>query len=355
MKILFLPSNIASIPTNTAKAMNRVTGINAKCLFTFSHKFHDSDKSVITLPDKGSRLNFIRWIYRYIKNLRTIKQLVNEADVLHYFCGTAVYGGIDLKWAHRKKKPVFIEWLGSDIRNPALLFSVNKYYKAVFENGYEYKTVENSNNKKKVQQMFHNAGAIAVACPEIHLYIDRNLFPEVKLLFQRLDLKEFIPQSTTNNTRPLLLHSPSAQNAKGTGIILKTIERLKDKYDFDFVLLKNVSRKEVLTLMKQADIFIDQIIIGGYGMAALEAMAFGKPVMCYLIPEVFEAGLPIECPIVNTNPDNIEEKLEKLLNNVNLRGEIGVQSRNYVEKYHDADKISLQLIEMYQKELEKHN
>jgi glycosyltransferase involved in cell wall biosynthesis len=355
MKVLFLPGNIASIPANTARGINRLVGVSAKCLIISSHKYHDSDESVIELPDKGSKKNIFRWVYRYIKNLWAIKQLIDEADILHYMGGTSVYGGLDLKWAHYQKKAIFIEWMGSEIRNPAFLFPINKYYKTAFENGYEYKAAESSNNKTKVQQMFHKAGAVAIACPEISMFIDRNLFPQVTLLFQRLNVRDFIPLYKPNNKRPLLLHSPSAQKAKGTRIISDTIDRLKNKYDFDFILLHDVSRNEVLTLMKQADIFIDQIILGGHGMAALEAMAFGKPVMCYLIPEVFEAGLPAECPIVNTNPDNIEEELEKLLKDANLRSKIGVQSRIYVERYHDADKIGLQLIELYKKELEKFN
>jgi glycosyltransferase involved in cell wall biosynthesis len=77
-------------------------------------------------------------------------------------------------------------------------------------------------------------------------------------------------------------------------------------------------------------------------MAAMEAMSFGKPVMCYLLPQVFEAGLPQECPIVNTNPVNLKEQLIKLINNPKLRESIGMAGRAYVEKYHDAEIISTQ-------------
>ncbi|MEO8765849.1 MAG: glycosyltransferase [Ginsengibacter sp.] len=355
MKILYLPGNIASINTNTAKAINKIPGVSAKCLTVSAHKYHGSDDSEVVLPHKGTKKNFFRWAYRYIKNLWAIKKLIDEANVLHYLFETAVFGGLDLKWARYKKKAIFIEWLGSDIRDPSILIPINKYYQHAFENGYEYKAVESSNNKRKTQRLFHKAGAVPVACPEITLFIDRNLFPKVNLVFQRLNVREFIPQYGSENNRPLLLHSPSAQNAKGTSIILATIERLKKRHDFDFMLLHGVSREEVLTLIRKADIFIDQIILGSHGMAALEAMAFGKPVLCYLIPEVFAAGLPQECPIVNTNPENIEEQLEKLLSDSTLRYDIGVKSRAYVEKYHDADKIGVQLIQLYEKELMKLN
>ena len=91
-------------------------------------------------------------------------------------------------------------------------------------------------------------------------------------------------------------------------------------------------------------------------MATMEAMAFGKPVMCYIMPRVFEGGLSEECPIVNTNPDNLKEQLIKLITNPQLRHNIGIKSRAFAEKFHDVNKISGQLLEIYKLELEKmHN
>ena len=77
-----------------------------------------------------------------------------------------------------------------------------------------------------------------------------------------------------------------------------------------------MTRAEALEIMQKADIFIDQLILGSYGMSSIEAMSFGKPVMTYIMPKVFEAGLPNECPIVNTNPTNLEGNLIALITEV---------------------------------------
>ena len=70
----------------------------------------------------------------------------------------------------------------------------------------------------------------------------------------------------------------------------------------------------------------------------------------------FEGGLSEECPIVNTNPDNLKEQLIKLITNPQLRHNIGIKSRAFAEKFHDVNKISGQLLEIYKLELEKmHN
>jgi glycosyltransferase involved in cell wall biosynthesis len=114
-----------------------------------------------------------------------------------------------------------------------------------------------------------------------------------------------------------------------------------------------MSRSEVLELLQQADIFVDQIIGGSYGMATMEAMSFGKPVMCYIMPEVFEAGLSTDCPIINTNPDNLKEKLIELIDNAPMRHEIGKKSRAFVEEFHDADKGAKQLSQIYKNALKE--
>ena len=81
--------------------------------------------------------------------------------------------------------------------------------------------------------------------------------------------------------------------------------------------------------MQKADIFLDQIICGGYGMACTEAMAFGKPVMCYIMPEVFKAGLPEDFPITNTNPDNLKEQLIKLITDPQMRHDTGKEKPRF--------------------------
>jgi glycosyltransferase involved in cell wall biosynthesis len=44
-----------------------------------------------------------------------------------------------------------------------------------------------------------------------------------------------------------------------------------------------------------------------------------------------------ECPLVSASPENIADVLRQLISNPQLRNEIGVASRKYVEKYHGLD------------------
>ncbi|MDQ3323417.1 MAG: hypothetical protein M3525_13450, partial [Acidobacteriota bacterium] len=87
--------------------------------------------------------------------------------------------------------------------------------------------------------------------------------------------------------------------------------------------------------------------------AAVEAMAFGKPVVCYINP-VTGKDYPNDLPIFNANPDNITERLEVFVKDATLRHELGKKGRVYVEKYHDDKKIARELVETYREVIRLH-
>lgn len=351
MKILFLPQNIASMPAITADSLNNVEGIEAKCLTQSPHKYQQNSKNIIVIA--GLRSKPLKWLWYKLKLKRTVRKWINWADVVHYTWSPVYSDARDVKYASEKGKKIFIEWVGSDIRNPDHLKSINSYYMFAFENGYEYANLESNDYSLRNQNLFANQGAIPLLTPELSLFVDKSLFKQTHLLNQRVDVNNFKPAYPAENSiRPLIIHSPTAKVGKGSNLIIPIIQELKKEYDFDFMLLHDMSREKVLEIMQKADIYIDQIIVGSYGMAAMEAMSFGKPVMCYIMPQVFEAGLSEECPIVNTSPDNLKKQLIKLITNPQLRHDIGIKSREFAEKFHDVEKVSSLLLSIYKTELD---
>ena len=41
-------------------------------------------------------------------------------------------------------------------------------------------------------------------------------------------------------------------------------------------------------MIRESDVVIDQILMGTYARLAIESMALGKPVICYLREDLFE-------------------------------------------------------------------
>jgi glycosyltransferase involved in cell wall biosynthesis len=351
LKVLII-NNVASMQAITANALNKIDQVEATNIAFGSHKYISSFPCSIELKSINKKDNIFLYLYYKIVSIFKVYQYIKKSSIVHYVWTPILPFSLDLYFCKFLNKKIFVEFVGSEIRKPHFLSSINKYYKKVFNAEYEYYELEKNNEIEKVQKIYSQFNATPTVCPEISLFINKNLFSKSYSYMQRINSGDFLPNyPSKNKTKPLIIHSPSAKIAKGSNYIIPIIEELKSEYDFDFKLLHNISRMEVLEIMKDADIFLDQIILGSYGLASCEAMAFGKPVMCYIMPEVFEAGLSINCPIINSNPDNLKENLIKLITNPELRHQIGIESRKFIEKYHNADTIAKELVELYKKEL----
>lgn len=348
MRVLHLPNNIASIPSHTVKGL-RQTGVEVYGLMLGNALVQSADGLKVIEP--VSRRKVYRWIWRSFRWLYNYLKWVAWADVIHWYFTPVLPWGLDLKYIKALDKPGVVEWLGSDIRIPEVEFEDNPYYKAAFYNGYEYQ-FESLQRSRQVQKKFAEAGFASIVPVCMLRYVQTDICPRVYVVPQRIVLSDYNPAYPDPAvTRPLIVHAPTAPISKGTPAVLKAIEKLKTMYDFEFRLIHGMSRNEALQVMQRADIFLDQFVLGDHGMAALEAMAFGKPVVCYIKPSMIDK-YPPDLPIINATQDNLADVLEPLLRDGELRHEIGKRSRVYVEKYHDAIKLAYRLVDIYQEVIE---
>jgi hypothetical protein len=349
------------MPAITADALNKIPGISAKYISTSKHKYLQDNAAMIDLtfafPYKPVKENPFKHFFYIIGNglLKPYKFLklsrwIIWADVVHWNWDSTNKYSLDLRIAKLLKKKRFIEWVGSEMRIPEITMQESKWYKEVFSNGYEYSSIESRERSFRLQEKFAKYGFVPILVPEMHLFLRPGLFKTVFLTQYRIFQKDKFPKAfypDPSNDKIIIVHSPSAKFAKGSNFIIPVIERLKQKFNIEFILLHNIARSQVIEIMKRCDIFIDQIILGSYAAAAIEAMSLGKPTLAYIMPGVYKHGTPSNCPIINVNPDTLEEKLIELINNPMLRYQIGVKSRLFAEEVHNADKIALQLLEIY--------
>ncbi|WHF46655.1 glycosyltransferase [Bacillus licheniformis] len=100
-------------------------------------------------------------------------------------------------------------------------------------------------------------------------------------------------------------------------------------------------------MYQKADLIIDQLHIGSYGLFAVESMAMGKPVICW-ISDFMKDHYPSELPLIRANPANITEVIESVLKNRDMLPEIGQKGRKYAEVHHDMVKNSKKTLAVYQ-------
>jgi glycosyltransferase involved in cell wall biosynthesis len=106
-------------------------------------------------------------------------------------------------------------------------------------------------------------------------------------------------------------------------------------FDIDYVFVSGLRNREAREIYATADIIVDQLLLGCYGMFAVEGMALGKPVVSYLAADVIAANPTYpSCPIVIAEPHDITDRLRELVSSPELRRSLGERSRRYAEKFH---------------------
>ena len=348
MKVLHLPLNIASQMSVTVRALRDI-GVEARGLAHHNSVLCDAtaieDYQVVSRkqhPIRGVIKTAIWW--------RAVERAIRWADVIHWhFRTSTVPFGLDLKYCAWLDKARLVEFWGSDIRIPQIVCANNPYALQMYQRSKSHPQ-ESLKHSIKVQARFARHGfECLIPGDELPIFVQDNIFPEPFRTRQRVMTSDYQPRyPDPNNQRPLVVHTPSHRGKKGTESVLAAVAALKDSYDFDFQLIENVPHVEALKMVSQCDIMLDQFVLSGYGLAASEAMALGKPTFCYIAP-THVCHYPSDLPIIIANQDNLKTVLGELLANGQRRMEIGQRSRAFVEKFHDAHKLARELVAIYEK------
>lgn len=346
MRVLHLPQSAASQVSILVRAL-RENGVDAKGIVRGNHRY-ESSEGILDFGIRGRHANPMKGLMQRARWLAALLSSVRRADVIHWhFAWGTELLDLDLKLISSFKKAAIVEFWGSDVRIPEIASKHNPYYTNRSDADLNY-GISYSASRRRQAKFAQHGFACLVPGPELPDYVQTDLFPHHYSSVAALFPSEFEPRyPDPSRSKPLIVHLPSNISKKGTDAVLGAIENLKSRHDFDFRLIHNVSRVEALKMMQECDILLDQFAIGSYGMVSLEAMAYGKPTICYLQDNVV-ARLPAGCPIVNANRDNLANVLEGLILDGSKRHEIGRLGRIYVEKHHNAHKVASDLARIYQ-------
>jgi len=305
LRVTHAPINVAGIPWENVQALRR-RGVDARLVVFNRGKLHpEADWSL----ERHGPLP-----YRLLQQSVALARLLPKTDIFHFYFGvTLVPPSLQFPIMRAARKKSVFHYLGSDIRGKS--------------------PEELTDGKRADAEIVGSYDALRWA-------------PEAHVVPPGLDLRPFTPVPPSDAHRPLVVHAPSNREKKGTRYVIEACERL----EIDLDIVEGVPHDEARARYARADIVVDQLNAGWHGVFALEAMALGKPVLAHLKPDVVEksaAGFGIRLPIVPASKDTLVENLRPLVENAALRREIGAQSREYVERVHDIDRIADRLLEIY--------
>jgi glycosyltransferase involved in cell wall biosynthesis len=241
-------------------------------------------------------------------------RLLPRTDVFHFYFGwTLVPRKVQWPLLKATRRKSVLHFLGSDIRG------------------------------KQPEELRYARGADARI---VGSYDALRWVPDAHVVPPGLDLREYTPVPPEDRRRPVVLHAPSGRKRKGTEHVVAACEGL----DVELDVVEGLRHDEARTHYERADIVVDQLNAGWYGIFALEAMALGKPVLSYLRPEALretEREMGVEVPIVPVTKETLRERIGDLAASADERRRVGTLSRAYVERVHDADKGADRLIAIY--------
>ena len=161
-----------------------------------------------------------------------------------------------------------------------------------------------------------------------------------------------------NNTIRIL-HAPSDPAAKGSHLIIKAVENLKEKgYEINLNLIKGKKNSKVIKAIKQCDFVIDQVFCDTpmSGIAS-EAARFAKPTVVggYGF-EQLKNLVPKDMwpPSMTCHPDEIEDAIEEMILNIEKRKQIGMDAYEFIFCKREITSVAHNYMKLINNEIPNH-
>lgn len=276
-----------------------------------------------------------RFIRIIILSIELIKSLLQHNYYIFLYGKSFWPGNYDLPILKLFNKKIITIFLGCEIRQRDAIGKLERIYDPCRDCSIDcrYKI------KKHIASMFEKYSDVLLCQPEY----DQLLTKKYEYVWVPLDIEEWKPVSKINTTTIKIIHAPSNPEKKGTKYIIQAVEKLKEEgYAFEFFLAEKLTNQELKTHIENCSLVIDQIMIGWYGKLAIETMALGRPVICWIDPSLSQY-IP-DLPVISANPETIYDTLKNLLDNPDTLIKKGFTSRKYVEKHHNYLNICQDLI-----------
>ncbi len=305
LRVVHCPVNTAGVPWANVQALRR-RGVDARLVVFNRYPLHPEADESLDLP-RG----FVR---RQLRQWPAFLRLLPRTDVFHFYFGlTLVPKSLQFPILRATGRKSVFHFLGTDIRG------------------------------KSPQELAYGrrAGAQVVGS-----YAAARWVPEAEVIPPGLDLSAYRPVPPVDRARPVILHAPSSRRRKGTEHVVAAAAGL----DAELRIVEGLHHDEARRRYGEADVVVDQLNSGWYGLLAIEAMALGKPVVGRIDEEAAhrtEEAFGVPVPVVPATKETLPDVLRRLVADPAERRRIGAESRAYVERVHDLERVADRLLDLY--------
>lgn len=172
-----------------------------------------------------------------------------------------------------------------------------------------------------------------VATPDLLDYVEGAIWLPAAV---NLD-SDPVTQPVLERDVPVVLHALSRTDLKGTAVIDTVLSELQADGRIEYQRVGGVSHDELSKLVQDADIVVDQLLLGTYGAFAVEAMAAGRVTVGHVAKRVRDL-LPTQLPIVEATPETLRDVIEQLVTDRSPARTAAQAGYDYVKATHDGRK-----------------
>ena len=138
--------------------------------------------------------------------------------------------------------------------------------------------------------------------------------------------------------RPVVVHIPSNPLLKGSALIDPVLTELDRRGVIEYRRGAQVPSSAMPDLVREADILVDQLTLGLYGVQAAQAMSAGRLVLSYVGDAIRTrlAAYDAELPIVEVAPDTLAEQLLAVLADRDRARSVAEEGTRFASRFHDG-------------------
>jgi glycosyltransferase involved in cell wall biosynthesis len=335
MRILHAPTNIAGQPHVLSRALRRL-GHESDVLATERHAFGYPQDILFNY-------DHLRTPWRQIRKGAELARLLRRYDVFHFYYGESLLAAHrDVPFLKKAGKRVVFHFRGCDIRMRGL--SLARPLSACLDCPAPCRIDPHKQDLREA--VWQLADRVLVATPDL-----LESVPGAELVMQAIELSEWpeLPVRADSRERIVILHAPSDRAIKGTVYVERAVAALQSAgYPVDLRLLQRRPHAEIRQAFAEADIVVDQILLGWYGNFSIEAMASSRPVIAFIRDDL-PAVAGHAPPILSATPATIYSVLAELVENAAVRRSLAEAGRDYVARVHSPSRIASRLVEYYQR------
>jgi glycosyltransferase involved in cell wall biosynthesis len=273
---------------------------------------------------------------------------IHDVFNLHFGYGFFDQSIADLDYLKRAGKLVNLFFHGCDVRDSKKVIAK-----------YEYSACKecwpmacNANRKEIRRWADAHADNILVSTPDLLEFFERAVWLPQSVPVAAIQAgagPERRPRRMTRerSARIRLAHAPSSPQLKGTHHIRQAVAELEAAgRPVELVELTGMAHSDVLKALAASDIVIDQLLIGAYGVVTIEALALGKPTICYIRDDLRPCYTE-ELPVFTASVTTIKDKIVELVECREEWPAIGAASMSYAWRVHDEAAVAKRLMALY--------